>query len=215
MLRYDTRACVELVCDSARSAKATSRFAREIEVISRWLSTALPPEFSDEKLFMATYGQDARRLLIVQEIARSVELLKDKVEKWKRKSLAERAATAKSCEEFARLAFEDIQRNVTALVNIEASARVSRNIRTRTAHERYHAAYAPIFFMCARVALMQRRPCTSQTSGAASTPKRKVSGGSSIQRGRYPARVFAPSRWLLMRAHLASCFCSFANAGFV
>jgi hypothetical protein len=107
-----------------RSAKATSRFAREIEVISRWLSTALPPEFSDEKLFMTTYGQDARRLLIVQEITKSVELLKDKVDKWKRKSMAERAATAKSSEEFARLAFEDIQRNVTALVNIEVITRV-------------------------------------------------------------------------------------------
>lgn len=101
------------------SVKATSRFAREVEVISRWLSSALPPEFSDEKLFMATYGADARRMPIVQEITKSVELLKNKVGKWKAKSAAERAATAKASEEFARLIFEDIQRNVTALVNIE------------------------------------------------------------------------------------------------
>ncbi len=69
---------------------------------------------------MATYGQDARRMPIVQEITKSVEVLKSKVEKWKAKSAAERAATAKASEEFARLIFEDIQRNVTALVNIEA-----------------------------------------------------------------------------------------------
>jgi hypothetical protein len=117
-----------------RSAKATSRFAREVEVISRWLSSALPPEFSDEKLFMATYGQDQRRLPIVQEITKSVELLKGKVEKWKAKGAAERAATAKSSEEFARLVFEDIQRNVTALVNIEASYAVcSAHARARDA----------------------------------------------------------------------------------
>jgi hypothetical protein len=68
---------------------------------------------------MATYGADARRMPIVQEITKSVELLKNKVGKWKAKSAAERAATAKASEEFARLIFEDIQRNVTALVNIE------------------------------------------------------------------------------------------------
>jgi hypothetical protein len=90
-------------------------------VISRWLSSALPPEFSDEKLFTAAYGHDPRRITIVQEITSSVELLKQKVEKWKAKSAAERCACAKASEEFARLTFEDIQRNVTALVNIEAS----------------------------------------------------------------------------------------------
>jgi hypothetical protein len=90
-------------------------------VISRWLAAALPPEFCDEALFLAAHGKDARRLLIVQDIGKSVELLKSKVDKWRAKSLAERAATAKSSEEFARLVFEDIQRNVTALVNIEAS----------------------------------------------------------------------------------------------
>ena len=90
-------------------------------MISRWLSSALPPEFSDEKLFTAAHGHDPRRISIVQEITRSVELLKQKVEKWKAKSAAERAACAKASEELARLTFEDIQRNVTALVNIEAS----------------------------------------------------------------------------------------------
>jgi hypothetical protein len=104
-----------------RSTKASSKFAQEVEMISRWLSSALPPEFNDEKLFMTAHGRDARRLPIVQDITKNVELLKVKVEKWKAKSQAARMASAKASEDFARMIFEDIQRNVTALVNIEAS----------------------------------------------------------------------------------------------
>ncbi len=143
-----------------------------MEVISRWLSSALPPEFSDEKLFMASYGQDTRRLPIVQEITKSVELLKSKVMKWKAKGAAERAATAKASEEFARLVFEDIQRNVTALVNIEASSIV--------------------FVPRVRTPLLDRelchRPSTSPTNGAGSTPRQPAFGSFSKRRGRWATR---------------------------
>jgi hypothetical protein len=173
-----------------RSAKATSRFAREVEVISLWLSSALPPEFSDEKLFMATYGQDQRRLPIVQEITKSVELLKGKVEKWKAKGAAERAATAKASEEFARLVFEDIQRNVTALVNIEASFAV-------------YSARA-----CVHDAPRCRRPFTSPTSGGAFTRKRRVFGNFSRPPGRHVARMS------YRRCRHASHFGLITSAGF-
>jgi hypothetical protein len=172
-------------------------------VISRWLSSALPPEFSDEKLFLATHGQDSRRLLIVQDITKSVEMLKEKVDKWRRKSMAERAATAKSSEEFARLVFEDIQRNVTALVNIEESYRVhsagARAMPFALSLALESASSAALDLRC--------RPCTNRINGGVSTPKRRASGSSSTQRGRLACARTALS--------FAPDFCLCARAGFV
>jgi len=163
-LRVDIIAPFFLFGHSMHSSKASSRFAHEVEMISRWLSSALPPEFNDEKLFMMAHGRDSRRLPIVQEITKSVELLKVKVEKWKAKSQAARIASAKASEDFARMIFEDIQRNVMALVNIEARLQAAISLSYLT--------------------LPSRRLCTSQTNGEVFTPRQRVFGSSLRPPGR-------------------------------